>query len=273
MTSSANPAGNAPFMTSSGNPAGSAPSPIAALALKLVGGITILAALVDFLVLLLPPDLLNRGWQISTTTQLVDRGIVPLVGIALLFTGFWIDSYVTGKRNRGNLALDARFWTCILACILGLIFALLTPVHMNNVRLQSQEALTQVSDEASEAATQLEERLNAEVTQQRDRIALLLDNPEQFEQLVAAGQVTAEQAEQIRQFEGDPNALDEFLTGQASELRNRLETEIGTRREEATKRVRSEATKASIRISLSSILLAIGYIAIGISGLRRLLAI
>ncbi|MGD1858333.1 MAG: HpsJ family protein [Leptolyngbyaceae cyanobacterium] len=260
-------------MTSSAPSAGNAPSPIAALALKLVGGITILAALVDFLVLLLPPDLLNRTWQITTATQLVDRGIVPLVGIALLFTGFWIDSYVSGKRSSGSLFLDARFWTCLLACILGLIFAVLTPIHMNNVRLQSQEALTQVSTEATEATNQLEQRLNAEVTQQRDRIGGLINNPEQIDQLVASGNVTEEQAAQIRQFQDSPESLDDFLTGQASELRTRLETEIGSRREEATKRVRAEATKASIRISLSSILLAVGYIVIGISGIRRLLAI
>ncbi|NEQ54141.1 MAG: hypothetical protein F6K11_29090 [Leptolyngbya sp. SIO3F4] len=260
-------------MTTTAKPAGNAPSPIAALALKLVGGITILAALVDFLVLLLPPDLLNRSWQITTATQLVDRGIVPLVGIALLFTGFWIESYVSGKRGSGNIMLDARLWTCVLACILGLIFAVLTPVHMNNVRLQSKDALTQVSTEATEATNQLEQRLNAEVTQQRDRIGSLLNNPDQIEQLVATGNVTEEQAAQIRQFEGDPGSLDEFLKGQASELRTRLETEIGSRREEATKRVRAEATKASIRISLSSILLAIGYLIIGISGIRRLFAI
>lgn len=260
-------------MTPSAKPIGNAPSPIAALALKLVGGITILAALVDFLVLLLPPDLLNRTWQITTATQLVDRGIVPLVGIALLFTGFWIDSYVSGKRSGGNLMLDARFWTCLLACLLGLVFAILTPVHMNNVRLQSNDALTQVSNEADEATNQLEQRLVAEVDQQRNQITSLLNNPEQFEQLVASGNVTAEQAAQIRQFEGDPSSLDAFLTGQASELRTRLETEIGSRREEATKRVRTEATKASIRIPLSSILLAVGYLVIGISGMKRLLAI
>ncbi|MEA5462891.1 hormogonium polysaccharide biosynthesis protein HpsJ [Leptothoe sp. PORK10 BA2] len=260
-------------MTSSAKPIGNAPSPIAALALKLVGGITILAALVDFLVLLFPPDLLNRTWQITTATQLVDRGIVPLVGIALLFTGFWIDSFVSGKRSGGNIMLDARFWTCLLACILGFIFVVLTPVHINNVRLQSKDALTQVSTEATEAATQLEQRLTAEVDQQRNQITSLLNNPEQFEQLVANGNVTAEQAAQIRRFEGNPSSLDEFLAGQASELRTRLETEIGSRREEATRRVRTEATKASIRIPLSSILLAIGYLVIGFSGMKRLFVI
>ena len=111
------------------------------------------------------------------------------------------------------------------------------------------------------------------MTQQRDRISTLLSNPDQIDQLVASGNVTQEQADQIRQFEENPESLDEFLSGQASQLRTRLETEIGTRREEANQRVRSEATKASIRISLSSILLAIGYIGIGISGVRRLLAI
>ncbi|MBX2864273.1 MAG: HpsJ family protein [Leptolyngbyaceae cyanobacterium MAG.088] len=260
-------------MTSSAQSTGNAPSPIAALALKLVGGITILAAIVDFLVLLLPPDLLNRAWQISTATQLVDRGIVPLVGIALLFTGFWIDSFVAGKRSRSNLMLDARFWTCILACILGVLFLVLTPVHMNNVRLQSQDALTQVSEEASEATNQIEQRLNAGLTQQRDQITTLLSNPDQIDQLVSRGNISEEEAAQIRQFEGKPDSLNEFLEGQASQARTRLETEIGSRREEANKRVRSEATKASIRISLSSLLLAIGYIVIGISGVRRLLAI
>ena len=249
------------------------PSPLAAISLKLVGAITIAAALIDFLTLLFPPDFGNRAWQLATVTSLVDRGIVPLVGIALLFTGYWIDTSIGRSSRRSSLAMDARFWTCLLACILGLLFAILTPVHMNNVRLQSQEALTQVSSEATEATNQLDQRLNAEVTQQRDRIISLLSNPEQIEQLIASGEVTAEQAAQIRQFEDNPNSLDEFLTGQASELRTRLETEIGSRREEAAQRVRAEATKVSIRISLSSLLLAVGYIGIGLSGLRRLITI
>ncbi|NEP63279.1 MAG: hypothetical protein F6K31_41310, partial [Symploca sp. SIO2G7] len=181
--------------------------------------------------------------------------------------------YVTGKRSHINLTLDPRFWTCLLACILGILFAILTPIHMNNVLLQSRETLEQVSTEATQATDQLEQRLNAEVTQQRDRISSLLSNPDQIEQLVASGNVTAEQAEQIRQFENNPESLDDFLSGQASQLRTRLETEIGSRREEATKRVRSEATKTSIRISLSSILLAVGYLVIGFNGIKRLLAL
>ncbi len=224
-------------MTPSVKPSGSASSPIAALTLKLVGGITILAALIDFLVLLLPPDLLNRAWQIATTTQLVDRGIVPLVGIALLFTGFWIDSFSGSKRSQANLLLDARFWTCALACILGIMFAILTFLHPNNVRLQRQEALSQVTSEATQATGQLEQRLSLEVNQQRERINALLQNPEQIDQLLASGELSEEQAAQIRQFQESPDSLDQFLAGQAEQLRSRLETEIGSRREEAAQKL------------------------------------
>ena len=66
-------------------------SPLAAIALKLVGLVTIISALLDYLILVIPPDFANPQWQLATTTQLVDRGIVPLVGIALILTGFWID--------------------------------------------------------------------------------------------------------------------------------------------------------------------------------------
>ncbi|MGB7488120.1 MAG: HpsJ family protein, partial [Phormidesmis sp.] len=83
----------------------SIPSPLAAISLKLVGAITIAAAMVDFLTLLLPPEFGNRAWQLATVTSLVDRGIVPLVGIALLFTGYWIDTSIGKSARRSSLAI------------------------------------------------------------------------------------------------------------------------------------------------------------------------
>jgi hypothetical protein len=259
-------------MTSSAKPTRNSPTPFAAVTLKLVGGITILAALVDFLVLLIPPNLLDRQWQIATTTQLVDRGIVPLVGIALLFTGYWIDSFATGgARKPGKLAADARFWSCILASVLGVMFLVMAVMHPNNVRLQSKDTLTQVTEEATQASSQLEQRLNTEVSQQRSQINTLVQNPDLLQQALSSGRITQEQANQIKQFRNDPAALDKFLQEQATKLQSQVQTEIGSRREQAQKRVRAEATKATIRISLSSLLLAVGYGVIGWSGLRRLL--
>lgn len=244
-------------------------SPLAAIALKLVGIVTLVSALLDYVILVIPPDLTNSQWQLATTTQLVDRGIVPLVGIALLLTGFWIDSSI-GRGPRGqSLATDLRFWACLLASILGLVFLVLTVLHVNSVRVTTREALAQVSNEASQATTQLEQRLSNELSQQQNQLGALLQNEELLSQAIESGQLP----EDIQQFQGDPEGLSQFLEQRAGEARQQLETQIGTRRQEAEQRVRTEARKSAIRISISSLLLAIGYSVVGWTGLRRLMTL
>jgi hypothetical protein len=258
-------------MTSS-SPKEIIPSPLAATSLKLVGAITILAALIDFLTLLFPPQFGNRAWQLATTTQLVDRGIVPLVGIALLFTGYWIDSSLGRVPRRVSLALDARFWTCLLSCLLGLTFLLTTVLHPNNVRLQSREALTQVEKEATQASSELEQRLSTDLSQRRTQISALLENEDQFQAAIASGQLDEAQRAQIEKFRSSPAELDKFLASQADEAKTQLQTKIGEQKKDAESRLKSEALKATIRVTLSSLLLCVGYTYIGWQGLRRLLS-
>jgi len=62
------------------------------------------------------------------------------------------------------------------------------------------------------------------------------------------------------------------LTQRAGEARQEIETEIGTRREDARGQVRQEAIKSATRISISSLLMSIAYIVIGWTGLRRLMS-
>lgn len=244
-------------------------SPLAAISLKLVGIVTILSSLLDFLILLLPPDLLNPQWQLNVTTQIVDRGIVPFVGIALLLAGFWIDRSVGKSGQPANLLFDLRFWSCLVASVLGLVFLLLAFLHINNVRITARDALGRVEQEASQATTQLEQRLEGELSQQQNQLELLLQDDDRLQQAITSGQVS----EDLLQFKDDPGALDQFLDQRAGEARQRIETEIGTRREDARKRVRQEAIKSGIRISFSSLLLAIGYTVVGWTGLRRLMSL
>ena len=244
-------------------------SPLAALSLKLVGIVTILASLLDFIVLLVPLDLLNRQWQIATTTQLVDRGIVPLVGITLILTGEWIESYVlTGPRRR-NLLTDSRFWASLLAALLGLVFLLLAVLHPNNVLATRNQALEQINSEASQAEAQLEERFS----QQRNELGALLQNESQLQQAIESGQVPQEQIPILQQLQDNPEGVNQFLEQQLGSARQQVQTEIGTRRQEAEKRVNLEAWKSGIRIALSSLMLAVGYSIIGWTGLRRLFAL
>ncbi len=254
-------------MTSDNAYSSSGLAPLSAIALKLVGIVTILSALLDYLVLLIPPQFLNTQWQLATTTQMVDRGIVPLVGIALLLAGFWIERASGQGKQIDTLFTDLRFWACVIASILGFIFLILTFLHVNNVRISAREALARVEREANQASTQLEERLTGELSQQQDQLKLLFQDENLLNQAVQSGQLPKE----ILQFKDNPSGLDKFLSQRADQARQEIATQIGTRREDARAQVKREAAKSAIRVSLSSLMLAIAYTIIGWVGLRRLL--
>jgi hypothetical protein len=254
-------------MTAENPVGGSTVTPLAALSLKIVGLVTIVSALVDYLVLLFPLNLVNPQWLLNLTTQLVDRGIVPLVGIALLLTGFWVERMSGRGRRGGNLLFDLRFLSCALSSFLGLVFLIVMVTHIINVRTTSQEALAQVTREANQATTQLEQRLVGELNQQREQLNLLFQDDALLQQAIDTGQLPAE----VRQFQNDPAALDEFLNQRAQEAQQRIQSEIGNRREEADQQVRREAIKSAIRIAISGFLLAVGYTIIGWTGLKRLM--
>ncbi|WOD37811.1 HpsJ family protein [Nodosilinea sp. E11] len=244
-------------------------SPLAAIALKVAGAIAILSALLDFLVLLIPPNLANTQWQLATTTQLVDRGIVPMIGMALLLSGFWLESSVGRVAQRKNLTTDLRFWVCSLASLLGLLYLLLILLHLSAVRLSSQTALQQVNTEAGEAATQLQQRLSTELSQQQTQLGALLQNDELLAQAIQSGQLPPD----IEQYRNNPEGLTQFLQQQADQAQQQIETEIGTRRAQAERQVRTEALRSGIRVSIISFLLAAGYSIIGWLGLRQLLSL
>ncbi len=256
-------------------------SPLAAISLKLVGGVTIVSSILDFLILLIPPQLSNSQWQLSVTTQIVDRGIVPLVGIALLLTGFWVDRTVGRGRQSNNLLTDLRFWSCLLASLLGLIFLIMTFLHVNNVRLAARGSLANLEQRASEVSTeriaQIDQQiaqLDAEKARQRELLTQLFQNEEQLQQAISTGQLP----EDILQFRDDPEALNAFLDQRFQQIqqqleatRQELETEIGRGREDSEAQIRQTAIKSAIRTSTSSFLLAIGYAVVGWIGLRRLI--
>lgn len=254
-------------MTAENSFTSSAVSPLAAIALKLVGVVTILSVLLDFIVLVIPPNFGEPQWLLNSTTQIVDRGIVPLVGIALLLAGFWIERNSGKAAKSGSLLADLRFWACLIASILGLVFLVLTFLHVNNVRITTQEALAQVQREANQATAQLEQRLAGELSQQQSQLQLLFEDEALLQQAIDAGQLP----EEIQQFRDDPAGLDAFLSQRADQARQEIETEIGTRREDARARIKQEAVKSAVRISISSLLMSIAYIVIGWTGLRRLM--
>ncbi|MDQ2100021.1 MAG: HpsJ family protein [Tychonema bourrellyi B0820] len=257
-------------------------SSVAARTLKVVGIILILSALLDCIVLSLPgetSDILNRGWQLAAATQVVDRGIIPLMGIALLMTGFWVDSSTGVSIERRNVWLDLRFWALLLSSFLGLVYLSLVPVHLNNTRLELKDALVQVEREAGQAEGQLEAQIKspqfkAQIeqlkSQRRSQIAALLQDEGKMAEALKSPEVPKELKAVLQESKNDPKALDKFLEQQAQELPSQARNEISTRRQQKEKELRTRSRNSSLQTGISSLLLAIGYITVGWTGLRSM---
>jgi hypothetical protein len=256
----------------------------AARTLKVVGTILILSFLLDFVILLFPFQPTDKGWQIGLATALVDRGIVPMVGLGMLFAGYWIDG--TSEMSDRSQPLDLRFPALILSSILGLLFLLIFPLHLNNVNQAKSLTVTRISQDADQAENQLKSQLTqlqaqlgntqvkAELEQQKSKIKAqftdLLKDDQKYKQALENPNLPPTQKELLKKFKANPQELDKFLAQQSDPqgLANEKLNQIRQRKEEAQKQAQQEALKSGLRIGMSSLLLSIGYIIIGWTGLR-----
>lgn len=245
--------------------------------LKLVGVILIISSLLDYLTLAIPPELLDPQWQFNFTTQVVDRGIVPMVGIAFILVGYWIDASAGSAVKKSGFELRVPIF--IFSSLLGLIFLLLVPLHLNNLRQVSSSTLTQIEQRA--------DRAESTIKAQFDELNTLANDPQRLQQLdseikkidsfLASGQFQGNSlnSEQIQGLEERKKQLQNFrelaknpegLEARLGELQNQLRDE----RLEQENRAKANALKQGLRTGVSSLLLAIGYIALGWLGLKNL---
>jgi ABC-type multidrug transport system fused ATPase/permease subunit len=264
----------------------------AALTLKVVGIILILSFLLDFLLLLFPFQATDRTWQINLATNLVERGIVPLVGLGMLFAAHWIESASDGDVSGQDASrlraptLDLRFPVLILSSILGLMFLLIFPLHLNNVNQAKNQAINKLTQDAEQAETQvnnqlgqLQAQLNTEQgkaqlqqlrNQTKTQLTEILKDEQKYKQALASPQIPPTIKEVLKQAKADPKVLDKAIEQQTDiqALRNQQLSQVRQRREEAEKQARDTAWKSGLRTGISSLLLSIGYIIIGWTGLR-----
>jgi hypothetical protein len=245
--------------------------PSAPIVLKIVGVILILSSLVDYISLLIPFRLSDKAWLAGAVTQLVDRGIIPMVGLAFLFVAYFLE---TGSfaSDRVKPFLSLRFWALILASFLGLMFLVLVPLHLNNTRQASEQAIQQINQEATAA----EGQVDTQVLQRQEQLSTLLKDEAQLKRLndtIASGQVQGDQLKQLQevqkqltQLKANPGALE----GQAKEARNKALIQIRDRKQQLEQQARTESWKTGLRVGVSSLLLSLGYSTIAWTGLREL---
>ncbi|HEY9907580.1 MAG TPA: HpsJ family protein [Thermosynechococcaceae cyanobacterium] len=237
---------------------------LAPFILKLAGIVLILLYIVDLLVLLLFAKFQDSQWLLAFTTQLIDRGFVPLLGLALLFAGLWAEQNAEGGKPDGSRGL--RLAALFLSSFLGLLFLLLAPLHVNTTRTASDDQMKQISQEATKAEGQLESQVQQLRTQLDTQLASI-------DQVIKSGQLQGDQLnqaqkqqEQLKKLKADPKALE----AQIGPSRSQEQERIRGRKQELETQVRENSLRSGLRAGLASLILAVAHAAIGWTGLRRL---
>lgn len=247
------------------------------LVLKLIGVVFILSSLLDYVTLAFPLDWQNKQWQIGLVTSIVDRGIVPLVGMAFILLGYWLDSKSDTPQVKSS-GFDLRLPVYLLASVLGLMFLLMVPLHLNNLNTAKTDALAQIEEGAGQGADQIKAFLSQVDTLSKNP-QLLRQQIQQLSQVIDARQVqgralNAQQLERLTQQRAQLEGLRDLSANpteykkRVDQLKKGLETQLLDRRKQAETQAKTNALKQSLRIGLSSLMLAIVYAVIGAVGFK-----
>lgn len=229
------------------------PTPPIALGLKTVGCVLLAIAVIDYGIALSGTDLGDVQARFQLTGQIIDRGVLPLLGIALMGLALWVEQL--SRPGRPGLIKPGIL---ITSALLALLFLVVGPLHY----LDGGKASAQATQEINARTTQAETGLEARLEQERAQINAVLRDPSQLADLEARlkdPQIAEEDRERLSvikenltRFRADPSLLDAQQEG----TRNQALTNIRGEGLKESKRVALEFRKSRFRITLSSLLLA-----------------
>jgi hypothetical protein len=246
---------------------GASPSTIAQT-LKIAGVVLIVLFLIDSISFTLSPNLLNSRWLTNWITQIVDRGVISMVGIALLSMGLWIGNSPKPTQSRKRSRPSLITMTLLLSGLLGIVFLLFAPLHFNASRLINAEVSKQINEEALHA----ESNLNSQLEQQRNQVSALLSNDEQLKQLeqqLQGDEVTEAlrvQLEQVKENIQQARANPAFVEQRVKRLREQGLSQIRQTQLQTKSQIVAEIRKSQFRVTVSSLLLSLGHLGICWSG-------
>ncbi|MDJ0579935.1 HpsJ family protein [Crocosphaera sp.] len=256
-------------------------SAFTSLALKLIGVVFVLSSMLDYLTILIPPNLASQSWKIGAVAGIVDRGVVPLVGMAFVMVGYLIDGLATANNaplKKPGSKFNLKLPVYILSAFLGLLFLLAVPFHLSNLNSAKTDALARIEQGAGQGAEQIQQFLTQVDTLSKNP-GRLNEQVQRLNQVIESGQaqgrqLNAQQLETLRQQRQQLQGLRDLAKNpedykkRTDELKNQLETQLRERSKQAESQATTQALKQSLRIGLSSLMLAIVYSVIGWIGLK-----
>jgi ABC-type multidrug transport system fused ATPase/permease subunit len=262
--------------------------------LKLVGFILVFASLLDYLFLLTALDFKDKPALVNGLGQLVNQGTIPMVGVALVMTAYWLERLADMPARNSKLF---RFVALAVSALLGLGFLVLAPVHLNSTSQSTQQVRAEVEKNAKDAEGQVEQRIQQ---RQNDLVNLMKDPKvldEQLKQMDAQIKQAGEEenrlvqavasksepeskladfrsqlaqfkklAQDVREIKANPAALQ----NKAKESRDEALNEIRAKKQKADEQLSNQPWKASLKIALNSLILSVGYLLISWVGLSEM---
>jgi uncharacterized protein (UPF0335 family) len=228
------------------------------LVLPIVGIVLLLTVVYDFLM----QAVFNHPWEkpdllLTFLNELIDRGVIALLGLALVYAGFWINQ-VFGQsvpKSETDLVVASwrkpQFWTFVVASLLGLVFLLLIPFHFS--------ASGQILSAASTRADQQEAQIKFQIQQQQQEVQSILANG-QIDQILQRKDLAPDKAAMFQELKKDPKAFDKKVAQQLVEMQKQ--------KQQALDQVSKAVSLYPLRSEVRSLLIAFGFIAIGWIGLR-----
>ncbi len=239
------------------------------LALKTAGAVLIVSSLIDLVFMLLfPPELGadpdSKRWWLYATSQVVDRGLLPLVGIAFVIAGDWIQ--IVSTEDGGSSGNIWRIGTYTLASLLGLIFVLIIPFQLMTTNNLKTDDLKKIGDEVTRLEQGIKSNLQQISAQPKDKIK---------EQIAAVDKEikNGAQGQGLVNLQITKSKLEMLLTdpGKFKQESEQNLKQLNEQKRKAESQASDKMTKTGVRTGFASLLLAIAYVTIGWTGLRRVL--
>jgi hypothetical protein len=239
-----------------------------ALLLKVVGSILMLIIGFDFVLQFsfAQLDQLNEfeaiQWQQSFQTELVDRGVIVLIGLILIYLGILLTPKPAKSSTEPdfgpNPVADSRLWVFVVASLLGFLYLVVIPIlHFQSTGGMLSKATAELNDRETKVQQQVQEQ-----QQQLSSIA----NSGQIDEFLKSDQIDPAQKQLLSQIKANPNLIQQLQQQDQAKL-----SQMKADKAKAVDSLNREALVSRLRTEIRSALIAIAFIAIGWTGLRNVL--
>lgn len=229
--------------------------------MKLAGIILVLFTIINYFLLIFTIKTGDTNWSLNFTTIIVEEGIIPILGIALMFCAYGFEEILGLAPPQPKLRWNSiKFWVYLLSFFFGIIFLLIIPLHISNAVAVSNEAVETANKTAKEEKEILEQRLE----EQKNIIGDMLRNQPKLDAFIKRRQLSEEQIANLAKFKNNPNAF----KVKVEEVRSTLTQQIESKQQQEIQKSQLSAFHSSLKICLTSLLLASCYLTIGWSGFR-----